>query len=177
MIFPEENLQMNLNSSNCNRGGPISSLFSKLSYEQRRILDRAILNRQLPSCRALYEHHHLANLGISYHAFWRYARRLRKDACKNLMLDPTLADQIDLSAKLPDVIGAHFLQILLHDNPNPMDVTRMANTYHQALHFRSAARGATCTPPIGIHPPLNPPSDSGAMPQDNDQESSDVDAA
>ena len=58
-----------------------STLFEKLPPQERRKLNRAIVDRTAPSYRACYEQFRLADRDISFYVFYRYARKLRPSTC------------------------------------------------------------------------------------------------
>src|ERR1051325_4432264 len=73
-----------------------SSLFEKLTPDLRRALDVAIIERDPPTLAAIWMEHKLADHGISYSAFYRYARRLRDRATLAEIADLSTDDGLDL---------------------------------------------------------------------------------
>ena len=91
-----------------------SSLFERLPPDLRRALDVAIAERVPPTFRAVWMQFELAKFGVSFTAFYRYARRLRDRV--NLIEAAELAgeDDADIDAVLKKLAGRRALDLLLH---------------------------------------------------------------
>jgi hypothetical protein len=90
-----------------------SSIFEKLTPDQRKALDVAIIERLPPTFQAVYMEHNLPALGVSFTAFYRYARRLRDRA--NVAEIAELAGDTDTSLDEPirKLVGRRLLDLLL----------------------------------------------------------------
>jgi hypothetical protein len=93
-----------------------STLFDRLDAAEREKLDRAIVDRSPPTFTACFEAHQLADRGISFDAFYRYARRLRT--------------QCELH---------HLAELTLPEDPSPEAIQRLAHAYRIAANVRLAA--------------------------------------
>ena len=93
-----------------------SSLFEKLPEAVRRAVDVAIAEHNPPTFRAVWMQFELGQYGVSFTAFYRYARRLRERV--NLVEAATLAaeDDADVDAVLKKLTGRRVLDLLLHTN-------------------------------------------------------------
>ena len=91
-----------------------SSLFEKLPPDLRRALDVAIAEHVPPTFRAVWMQFELANFGVSFPAFYRYARRVRERV--NLIEAAALAGEDDagVDAVLKKLTGRRALDLLLH---------------------------------------------------------------
>ena len=107
--------------------GPISTIFGALDEKQRKKLESAIITRN-HSLVKIHEIFHLAEAGISQQTLYRYARRVRDQADKEQLLEKCLADEVDIDAAIFKYIKRQTLEILMHRDPNMLDVTRASLT-------------------------------------------------
>jgi len=117
-----------------------SSLFEKLDPNLRRKLDRAILNRDPPTYKAAYARFNLADLGVSFAAFYAYARRLRLNAALAESASLVVPDGRDRAALLPEIVADRLLEALLDDDASPAAIERLAYAYRVAHSAALAAR-------------------------------------
>ena len=91
-----------------------SSVFERVPPDVRHALDVAIIERIPPTFRSVWMQFELAQFGVSFTAFYRYARRLRDRA--NLAEAATLVgeDDADLAAALHKLVARRLLELLLH---------------------------------------------------------------
>ncbi|HKQ48382.1 MAG TPA: hypothetical protein VJZ71_09965 [Phycisphaerae bacterium] len=115
--------------------GPRSSVFEKTTPELRRKLDRAILNYDPPGYRALYKKYGLPELGVSFTAFYYYARRLRRRAAATDMALTALPDERDSVRLLPGLVGQCLIdQLMTGDDASPQAVYRLMLAYTAAIN-------------------------------------------
>jgi hypothetical protein len=118
-----------------------STVFDKLSPDHRRTLDQAIVDRDPPTFRGVYDKFHLADSGVSYYAFYRYARKLRARADRLHLTDLVLPDDTDLSDAMPRLIAQQLLDSMLSDEtPAPEEVLRLTRAYRLATQTYLAKR-------------------------------------
>lgn len=93
-----------------------SSLFAKLPPDLRRAVDIAIAEHVPPTFRAVWMQFELARFGVTFSAFYRYARRLRERV--NLLEAAALAGEndADVDAVLKKLTGRRALDLLLHSH-------------------------------------------------------------
>lgn len=117
-----------------------SSLFRKLAPAQRNELDRAIIDRTPPTYRGLYDRFQLAALGMSFAALCRYAKRIRYVSTLGRVAEFTAMDPKKAEGLVAQLVGQHFLDLLLTPEPDHRKITRLANTYCRVNHVELRSR-------------------------------------
>src|SRR5205085_1829220 len=90
-----------------------SSLFTKLPRELRRQIDQAVIDRDPPAYKDVFATFNLAQFGVSFTAFYMYARRLRYQAA---LIDcaataaPSEEVITDMAVRL---LGTHMLKVMM----------------------------------------------------------------
>jgi len=109
-----------------------SSLLAKLPADLRLKLHQAIIDRDPPTYRALFCKFNLTGHGISFTAFYRYARRLRHQADLLDLAQLALPEDADVPAAIHNLISHRLLESLLHDDPSPRALHRLTEAYRIA---------------------------------------------
>lgn len=128
-----------------------SSVIEKTDPDLRRRLDQAIADRAPATYKEIYQHFDLAGRGISFTAFYYYARRIRITTA--LMELPHLAAPPDTdddgrvknpAAESDRLIGAVLADCLLDTalspDADPRNVERIARAYHAVARLELARR-------------------------------------
>jgi len=120
-------------TDNCGK----SSIFKKLSPSLRSQLDRSIVERDPPTYREIFALFQLPEMGVSFTAFYRYARRIRLEV--EFIHNAALAfpDDLNVHTILPDLVAARLLEII-NDPDNPPRSTTI-------LQLTQAHKNATQT--------------------------------
>jgi hypothetical protein len=118
-----------------------SSIFDKTTPELRRKLDRAILNYDPAGYLAIFKKYDLPAHGVSYTAFYCYARKLRSRDSVRQLFDPTAPEDDGLVEALPRLI-AQFLveQIMANDQAGADTIYRLTLAHRAALENAALAR-------------------------------------
>src|SRR5262245_54281203 len=116
----------------CKHDGGQSSLFEKLSPDQRRAVDVAIVERIPPTYAAVWMDHQLGEKGITYSAFYRYARRLRDRANVAELAECTAHAPAELTEPTRRLLSRRILDALLTDEIAPEEITRLMSALRQA---------------------------------------------
>jgi len=112
---------------------PRSSLLQRLSAEQRGELDRAIIDHEPASYRGMYKEFALGEFGISFTAFYRYARRIRLHAALQDAIEDDLPPGGDDPARLVRVLARRLWEALAHPDGPPALIARYFNLWRHAL--------------------------------------------
>ncbi len=113
-----------------------STLYDKLSPEQRRKLNRAIVDRAQPTYRACYEHFRLADREIGFYAFYRYARRLRGQATITDLADakgPEANDPIALNEAITCLLAHRLIEAADDETADSHELLRLARAYNLSI--------------------------------------------
>ena len=131
-----------------------SIVFDRIDPPLRQEINVAIIERRPPTFKEVHEKFKLIDRGINYHAFYRYARRIRAEAAYVQTLGASLAPEADLPRLLPRALAQRLLEALAFENPSPRAVQRMTESYrasvaalanvsrHRLLHPRNARETA-----------------------------------
>jgi hypothetical protein len=114
-------------------------MFEKLDETQRKKIDHAIISRTPHSLTAIHEKFKLAEKGVSYQSLCGYARKIRDQADKEQLLEKTHADEIDNDAAIHRYIKRQTLEILMHQDPSMLDVSRATTTMQRCRQIQLAA--------------------------------------
>lgn len=110
-----------------------SIVFDKIDAPLRREINIAIIERKPPTFKAVHQKFELAAKGVNYHAFYRYARRIRAEAALFQTLSTTLGVEADLPRLLPRALAQRLLESLAFENPSPRAVQRMTDSYRASV--------------------------------------------
>ena len=107
-----------------------SSVLTRVPHDQRRVLNKAIIYRQLESYRKLYDHFELAAFNVSYTAFYYYARRIRTAATLAELRQPSADPDRQAHQILPDILAENLLDAALDvEKPSSLKIARLARAY------------------------------------------------
>jgi hypothetical protein len=109
-----------------------SSLYEKLTPDLRRQLDRAIADHEPATYQALFDKFELAGRGVSFAAFYRYARRVRANVALAEFARLSLPDGAPADQFLPEVIGQRLLEAALDEETSAGTLYRLAHAYRIA---------------------------------------------
>src|ERR1043166_849351 len=102
-----------------------SSIFEKLNVDERRAVDIALVERIPPTFAGVWLDHKLGEKGVSYSAFYRYARRLRDRANLAEIAELTVDDATELSDPIRRLLSRRVLDAKLTDDITPDEITRL----------------------------------------------------
>ncbi len=106
-----------------------SSLFEKTDPDLRRKINQAIVNRSPQTYRGVYEKFDLQSHGVSFTAFYYYARRLRMSAALRELAVLTTPEEQALQARLTSLLGQRLFETLLDEEASPQNIQRLMNAY------------------------------------------------
>ena len=115
-----------------------SSLFEKLSAEVRRRLDQAIIDREPAGYRALFAKFDLAKQGVSFTAFYYYARRLRAQTDMLHVADLAGLDGLDVAGALPTLMAYRVFEAANDEDTSPLVLQRLVNAWRTAVNTHLA---------------------------------------
>jgi hypothetical protein len=107
-----------------------STVFEKLSPVFR--LDQALIDRQPPAYRAVYDQFDLGAHGISYTAFYNYARRVRTQSAILELAQHVSPDAPQSHEILPEILSQRLLGAALDEETSPRTLQRLADAYRIA---------------------------------------------
>ena len=110
-----------------------SSLLRRLTAEQRAELDRAIIDHEPASYRGMYKEFALHEFGVSFTAFYRYARRIRLHAALQDAAEEDLPPGGDDPARIARVLARRLWEALSHPDASPTHISRCFSAWRQAL--------------------------------------------
>jgi hypothetical protein len=109
------------------------TMFASLTPALRRKVDQAIIDHDPPTYRGVHEKFKLAELGVGYSAFYRYARKLRAGADLLNLADMALPDEPQLARTLPRLLAQRLVEVLLHqEDASPGEIHRLTDAYRLA---------------------------------------------
>jgi len=91
-----------------------SAMFEKLTPEERRKINQAIVDHSQPTYRRLYERFNLLAKGIHFFAFYRYARTLRAQAELAMVAELIAPNPGDIPKIMQRLAGAECIAAMLH---------------------------------------------------------------
>lgn len=106
-----------------------SSVFDKTTPDLRRQINRAIVDHSPPTYRGIYEKFGLADLGISFHALYRYARRLRLHAAVIEIAELALPEGADPADSLPKLLAYRLMEAAIDEDSSPAALHRLAHSW------------------------------------------------
>lgn len=112
-----------------------SSLYEKTTPDDRRKIDRAIVNRDPPTYRGVFEKFSLAAKGVSFTAFYNYARRIRSAATRLHLAGLAAPDQADAALAVPRLLASLLVDTLLYaEDAAPAAIHRLTQSYASAVN-------------------------------------------
>src|SRR5206468_5649265 len=109
-----------------------SSILEKVPADLRRKVDIAVVERVPPTYAGVWTEFKLGELGVSYIAFYRYARRLR-DRANLAEIAQLTADDADLDTPIRKLVSRQCLEVLLNrDDLAPQDIAAIASALRHA---------------------------------------------
>jgi hypothetical protein len=115
-----------------------SSIFDKAAPDLRRQINQAIVDHSPPTYRGIYEKFRLADLGISFHALYRYARRLRLHAATLDLAELVLPEGADPADTLPQLLAYRLMEAAIDEDASPATLHRLAHSWRITADTRFA---------------------------------------
>ncbi len=116
-----------------------STLYHRLPPEDRRKLDRAIVDRTHTTYKACYEHFRLADRGIGFFVFYRYARNLRRLAAVTEISDarsPDENDPVALNEAISRLLTDRLIESLDDETADSQVLHRLVRAYDRAIRVQ-----------------------------------------
>ncbi|MFH1418918.1 MAG: hypothetical protein ABII12_11625 [Planctomycetota bacterium] len=117
-----------------------SSIFERITSDRRREINKAIIDREPPTYKGVFAKFKLADSGITYHAFYRYARRVRSQVAMFEMAEATSGAGTDLPAVLPKALAQRLLEVLAFEDVSPRHIQRLTDAYKTAVNTQVMIR-------------------------------------
>lgn len=112
-----------------------SSIYEKTTVDERRKIDRAVVNREPPTYRGVFEKYRLAEKGVSFTAFYNYARRIRGAATNYNLAELVIPAQADLNRTIPRLLADRLIDTLLYaEDATPAQIHRLTVAYASAIN-------------------------------------------
>jgi len=112
-----------------------SSIYDKTTPDDRRKIDRAIVDRDPPTYRGVFKKFGLAEKSVSFTAFYNYARRIRSAATMNNLAQLTAPKETDVAQAIPRLLGNLLVETLLYaEDSSPNAVHRLTQAYCSAIN-------------------------------------------
>lgn len=115
-----------------------SSIFEKTDPDFRRRLDQALIDHDPPTYRAAFNKFNLADKGISFAAFYRYARRIRAHAAMIELTRSALPDDCDPAAIVPKLLADRLLDAAIDESSSPRTLQRLTDAWRFAAQTQLA---------------------------------------
>ncbi len=109
-----------------------SSIFEKTDPDLRRRLDQAIIDHDPPTYKAIFSKFELGGRGISFMAFYRYARRLRTHAVMIELTQRVLPDDCDPVGVIPNLLAHRLLDAAVDESTSPRTLQRLTDAWRFA---------------------------------------------
>lgn len=114
-----------------------SSLYSRLTTNERNVIDRAIVDRSPPTIAATYRQFNLADRGISYSAFYRYASRIRREITALRTAVLLAPSEREINSTLSSLLASSIIDAVANDkDPSGLNILRLVNSYKQAVDMK-----------------------------------------
>ena len=117
-----------------------SSLLDKLDADLRARLNQAVVERRPPAYRAIYDQFKLQSRGVSFAAFYRYARRLRQHVAFVELGELTLPAAANVPEALPKLLAQRLMEALVLEETSPRQLQRLADAYRIAASVQVSLR-------------------------------------
>jgi len=115
-----------------------SSIFEKTDPDFRRRLDQALIDHDPPTYKAAFTKFGLADKGISFAAFYRYARRIRAHAAIIELTHHALPDDCDPTAIVPKLLADRLLDAAIDESSSPRTLQRLTDAWRFAAQTQLA---------------------------------------
>jgi hypothetical protein len=115
-------------------------MLEKITPDLRRRVNLSIIERDPPTFKAVHRRYQLETLGVGYHAFYRYARRLRAEAALFELAGLVAPPEADVPALLPRVLAQRLLETLAFDDANPRQIQRLTDAYRASVTALTSIR-------------------------------------
>ena len=106
-----------------------SSVLEKVPADLRQKVDRAVIDRDPPTYRALFKKFDLAERGVSLTAFFYYARRLRAQAELIQLAQLALPEGDDIAEALPRILAHRLFDAAADEAASPLTIQRLADAW------------------------------------------------
>jgi hypothetical protein len=107
-----------------------SAVYEKIPPNKRHSIDLAIVNHDPSTYHGIYEKFRLAEQGVNFWTFYRYARNIRSRAEVLHIAELVLPEDAHLGDALPKLIAQRLFQTLLYDEQaSPQEIHRLTNAY------------------------------------------------
>ncbi|MEE8386682.1 MAG: hypothetical protein V3S01_12280 [Dehalococcoidia bacterium] len=117
-----------------------SSMFEKVPKEVRVEINRGLIDREPATFRGVFARVKGGGYGVSYSAFYRYARRVRGQAAMFEMAEATASAGKEVPAMLPKVLAQRLLETLAFEEVSPRHIQRMTDAYKTAVKTQVTIR-------------------------------------
>src|ERR1043166_6231361 len=117
-----------------------SSILEKLAPDALSALEHAIVNRTPATFTACYEKFALADKGLSFSAFYRYARRLRDASRLASIAELNGKDAVAALNAVPHLVANQLVDPLTVETPSSRPVARLAGAYRNFVSAQVASR-------------------------------------
>lgn len=117
-----------------------SSVFERLTADMLRRVNLSIIERDPPTFKAVHRRYQLETLGVGYHAFYRYARRLRAEAALFELAGLTAPPEADVPALLPRLLAQRLLETLAFEDASPRQIQRLTDAYRASITALTSIR-------------------------------------
>lgn len=114
-----------------------SSLLDRLSHEHRRLVNASILDRDPPTYRGIYEAHRLRDHGVSYTAFFNYARRFRLQGDLLTAADLDGPALLDLQSAAERMLSMRLVDALAADAVDSPGISNCIDAYRRLILARA----------------------------------------
>src|SRR5438876_9655532 len=110
---------------------PASSVLQRVPHEKLPKVDRAIVTRDPPSNRAVFQKFALAADGVSFSSFGRYAYRLRQRAESIHLAELTRPDDVAAAQLLPRLMVHRISDALTVNESSANTLSKLINGFHK----------------------------------------------
>ena len=117
-----------------------SSLLERLDDGLRAKINQAVIERRPGGYRAVYERFKLESHGVSFGAFYRYARRLRQHVAFVELGELMLPAAANVPEALPKLLAQRLMEALVLDDTSPRQLQRLADAYRIAASVQQSLR-------------------------------------
>ncbi len=108
-----------------------STILAKTEPGFRKQIVQALINRHPPTLREVFDFFALDDKGVSYTAFYYWARKIKRFAAL-FEMNHTLEEKEDTAGMLPRILASRMLDNALDDGVDVSVLKRMMDTYRMA---------------------------------------------
>lgn len=116
-----------------------SSILVKIEPPLRRQIVQALVNRRPPTFHDVFDFFKLDEHGVSYTAFYYWARKIKRFAAL-FEMTRTLDEKEDCAGMLPRILASRVLDNTLDDQVDPAVLRRLMETYRVACSIEMAKK-------------------------------------